>query len=132
MNGCSNLAPPTSLAVFQNGARKAICYALASSSSRVINAIILLKSSSYICHAHSYDCNDFGLTQLSAPHTHTHPSFCVTCKYNCVIKLSCVAKSLILDQLLYAFTTQLQSRLGKLRHSCHDGATVSPLYLLYT
>ena len=56
-NGCSNLAPPTSRGdSIQNGARKAICYALASSSSRIIKLSNFLKF--LLC---SYDCSDFGL-----------------------------------------------------------------------
>ena len=51
-------------------------------------------------------------------HTHIHLS---VVKYNCVIKLSCLAKSLILDQLLiilYASTTQLCGLCTSFRDLC--------------
>ena len=53
---CGCCAPQVAGSI-QNSAREAICYALASSSSRVIKLSYLPSScSSYICYAHSYDC----------------------------------------------------------------------------
>ena len=61
---------------------------------------------------------------------HTHIQLFVV-KYNCVIKLSCLAKSLILEQLLiilYASTTQLCG----LCTSCRDLSLSLPIqYLEY-
>ena len=67
--------------------------------------------------------------RLKFLHTHIHLS---VVKYNCVIKLSCLAKSLILDQLLvilYASTTQLCG----LCTSCRDLSLSLPTqYLAHT
>ena len=64
--------------------------------------------------------------------SYTLTSIFFVVKYNCVIKLSCLAKSLILEQLLiilYASTTQL----GGLCTSCRDLSLSLPIqYLAHT